>query len=69
MTAAVKVPILFSKPIFIWLGFLALALLVFEILLGLRVIKLPLKVHTRVMLLILLVIVLVHTVFAVLYYF
>jgi hypothetical protein len=69
MIAAVRVPILFSKPIFVWIGFLALILLVFEILLGHNVIKLPFKAHTRVVMLILVVVVIVHAVLAVLYFF
>ena len=69
MIAAVRVPLLFSKPIFVWLGFLALALLLFEILLGHNVIKLPFKIHTWVIMVIILAVVIVHLVFAVLYFF
>lgn len=53
-------PIIFDKPLNIWLGFLALLLLIIQILIGKRILKLPFWVHTNVVWIILLVVVLIH---------
>lgn len=53
-------PLIFGKPLFIWLGFLALLLLFLQILVGKQIIKLPFVLHRKVIWLILLIIVLIH---------
>jgi hypothetical protein len=42
---AVVIPILWGKPINIWLGMALAVLVAFQLLTGLRLIKLPFKVH------------------------
>lgn len=53
-------PLIFGKPLNIWLGFLALILLLFQIALGKRWIKLPFTWHTKIVWIVLLIVVLVH---------
>ncbi len=53
-------PIIFNKPLNIWLGFLALFLLLLQISIGTRILKLPFWVHTRVVWIALLIVVLIH---------
>ena len=43
--ATFVVPSVFGKPINIWMGLLLAVLVAFQILTGLRVIKLPFRVH------------------------
>jgi hypothetical protein len=53
-------PIIFTKPLHIWLGLLAFLLLLLQISVGLRIIKLPFWVHQKLIWWILLLVVLVH---------
>ncbi len=53
-------PIIFTKPLNIWLGFIALFLLITQILVGKQIIKVPFFFHTRVIWKILIVVVLIH---------
>lgn len=53
-------PIVFTKPLNVWLGFLTLFLLITQILIGLRVIKVPFSVHTKVLWIILIIVALIH---------
>ncbi|HLB95610.1 MAG TPA: hypothetical protein VJK26_01750 [Patescibacteria group bacterium] len=53
-------PIIWGRPLNIWLGFLALGLLILQILIGARILKLPFWVHTRVVWILLLIVVLIH---------
>jgi len=53
-------PILFGKPLNIWLGLLALILLILQILIGRRIIKVPFSYHTNIVWKILLAVVLLH---------
>lgn len=53
-------PLIFDIPLNVWLGLLAFLLLVLQILIGARVLKLPFWFHTRVVWILLLVVVLIH---------
>ncbi len=53
-------PIIFSKPLNIWLGLLTLLLILLQIGIGTRIIKLPFWVHTRVVWIALLAAALIH---------
>lgn len=53
-------PLIFGKPLNIWLGFLALFLLILQILVGTRILKLPFWLHKKVIWVVLLVVVLIH---------
>lgn len=53
-------PIIFTKPLNVWLGFLALLLLILQILIGAQILKLPFWLHQKVIWIILLVVVLIH---------
>jgi len=53
-------PLIFGKPLSIWLGFLALALLILQILVGKQIIKLPFWMHMKVIWVALLIVVLIH---------
>jgi hypothetical protein len=43
--SATVVPFLFGKPVNVWLGLLLAALVIFQVLVGTRVLKLPFAVH------------------------
>lgn len=53
-------PVVFGKPLNVWLGFLTLFLLILQILVGTRILKLPFWVHTRVIWILLLIVALIH---------
>ena len=53
-------PLVFTKPLNVWLGFVTLILLIVQILVGARVIKVPFIVHTMILWKILIVVALVH---------
>lgn len=53
-------PIIWAKPLHIWLGFLALGLLLLQISIGKRILKLPFWVHRKLVWWILLLVVLIH---------
>lgn len=53
-------PIVFSKPLHVWLGFLTLFLLILQILIGRRILKLPFSFHTNVVWKILIIVALIH---------
>ncbi len=53
-------PIIFSKPLNVWLGLVTLVLLILQILIGARIIKAPFTVHTAILWKILLVVALIH---------
>ena len=40
-----RVPIIFGLPLHIWLGFILFVMIVFQVLIGRRIIKLPFKWH------------------------
>lgn len=50
-----SLPIILGLPIHIWLGILVFALIIFQVLNGLKIIKVPFKWHKRTALLILLI--------------
>lgn len=62
-------PIIFGKPLNIWLGFVALFLLLLQISIGKRWIKLPFWLHRKVIWIILLTIVLIHAFYGFQIYF
>ena len=62
-------PIIFSKPLNIWLGLLSLVLLIIQILVGSRIIKVPFIVHTKFLWKILLMVVLIHAFYGIEIYF
>jgi hypothetical protein len=62
-------PLIFGKPFHIWLGFLALALLLLQISVGKRWIKLPFWLHMKVIWIILLIVVLIHAFYGFQIYF
>lgn len=41
-------PIIFSKPLHIWLGMVTYLLVLFQILIGTRILKIPFWIHTKV---------------------
>ena len=41
-------PIIFTKPLHVWLGIVILLLLITQILIGLRFLKVPFWIHTKV---------------------
>lgn len=53
-------PIIAGQPLHIWLGMLTFIFLILQILIGARFLKLPFKLHTRVIWIILLALALVH---------
>jgi hypothetical protein len=53
-------PIIFTKPLHIWLGLVALILLITQILIGAKVIKVPFSVHTKTLWKILIIVALIH---------
>ena len=53
-------PIIFTKPLHVWLGAVTILLLLTQILIGLRLLKVPFWVHTKVIWRILIVIALIH---------
>lgn len=53
-------PIIFTKPLNVWLGFLALLLLILQILVGAQILKLPFWLHRKVIWVVLLIVVLIH---------
>lgn len=53
-------PIIYAKPLHVWLGFLALLLLLLQISIGLRILKLPFWVHRKIVWWVLLIVVLIH---------
>lgn len=53
-------PIIFTKPLHVWLGAVTILLLLTQISIGLRWLKVPFWVHTRVVWRILIVIALIH---------
>jgi hypothetical protein len=53
-------PDLFSTPLHVWLGFATLTLVLIQILIGKRIIKVPFRVHTKIVWKILIAVALVH---------
>lgn len=53
-------PIIFTKPLHVWLGMIIYILLVFQILTGLRIIRTPLWVHMRFLWIILIILATIH---------
>lgn len=53
-------PVVLSKPLNVWLGFVTLVLLIIQILVGRRILKVPFSVHTDILWKILIVVALVH---------
>lgn len=53
-------PIIFTKPLNIWLGILALLLILLQISIGTRILKLPFWVHTRIVWILILIVALLH---------
>jgi len=41
-------PIIFTKPLHIWLGMLTYSVVIFQILIGTRILKIPFWIHTKV---------------------
>ncbi|OGD63277.1 hypothetical protein A2160_02115 [Candidatus Beckwithbacteria bacterium RBG_13_42_9] len=62
-------PIILAKPLHIWLGFIALMLLIVQILIGTRIVKLPFWFHTQIVWKILLIVVLLHALYGFKLYF
>lgn len=62
-------PLIFSKPFHIWLGILTYLLIVLQIGIGTRFIKLPFWVHTRVVWIALLAIATIHMIYGISIYF
>lgn len=62
-------PLIFNKPLNVWLGFLALILLILQISIGARVLKLPFWIHTRILWIVLLIVVLIHAFYGFQIYF
>lgn len=53
-------PILFGHPLNIWLGILTFLLIILQIGIGTRILKLPFWIHTRVVWIILLFVAIIH---------
>ena len=53
-------PIIFDRPLNVWLGFLTLFLMILQILVGTRILKLPFWFHTRIIWILLLAVALIH---------
>ncbi len=53
-------PLLFDKPLHLWLGLVTLLLLIFQILVGAQIIKLPFWTHKKLIWIILLTVALIH---------
>lgn len=62
-------PLIFSKPLHIWLGILTYLLIVLQIGIGTRLIKLPFWVHTRIVWIALLAIATIHMIYGISIYF
>jgi len=62
-------PIIFTKPLHVWLGMLTFILLTLQILTGLRYIKAPLWVHTKLLWRILILLGLIHAFYGFQIYF
>jgi hypothetical protein len=53
-------PLIFTKPLHVWLGMVIFLLVVFQILTGSRIIKVPLWIHMKLVWIIILGLALVH---------
>lgn len=53
-------PLIFDKPLHVWLGFLTLFFLILQILVGSQILKLPFWTHKKLIWVILLILALVH---------
>lgn len=62
-------PLIFDKPLHIWLGMLTFLLILLQIGIGTRIIKLPFWVHTRIVWIAILVVGLVHAIYGIIIYF
>jgi len=62
-------PVLFTKPLHVWLGIILFILVIFQILIGTRILKLPFWLHTRVIWILILSIMLIHGFFGFEIYF
>ena len=60
---------IFTAPLFAWLGILGFILISFQILLGMRAIKLPFWVHMRVIPPIIFTVIVIHAILAIIFYF
>lgn len=58
-------PLIFDKPLHIWLGMLTFLLILLQIGIGTRIIKLPFWVHTRIVWIAILVVGLVHAIYGI----
>ena len=53
-------PLLFTKPLHVWLGMLLFLLILFQIGLGTRIIKLPFWIHTKINWIVILTLGIIH---------
>lgn len=62
-------PIIFTKPLHIWLGIITYSLVVFQILIGTRILKVPFWIHTKVNWKIIITIATIHAFYGIQIYF
>jgi hypothetical protein len=62
-------PIIFRKPLQVWLGVLAFIVLIVQILVGAQILKIPFWWHTKVLWIVLLVLTIVHGIYSFQRYF
>lgn len=53
-------PLIFSRPLHVWLGILLFLVLIFQIMIGKKWIKIPFWIHTRINPIILFILTLIH---------
>ena len=53
-------PLVFTRPLHVWLGLVLFVLVSLQILIGMRILKLPFWLHTRVIWILILVVMLIH---------
>ncbi len=53
-------PIIFTKPLHVWLGMVIFLLVLLQIGIGTRIIKLPFWVHTRIVWILILTLAIIH---------
>lgn len=54
-------PLIFNKPVHIWLGMLTFLFVITQILIGTKILKVPFWIHTKVIWKIILVLALIHS--------
>ena len=62
-------PLILSKPLHVWLGMLTFLLVILQILTGLRILKLPLWVHIKLLWRIILIVAIFHFIYGFQIYF